>query len=104
MILWQTCYIKYRNALARIKSTPHKLTILPPNNPRRTGSPDSDCGGGDFDDTNYKLRGKEQARFKEMLEDLLSAVPDALTDDFAFEIVHKSTWHMNTILLFAEKE
>ena len=27
----------------------------------------------------------------------------SLTDDFAFEIVHKSTWHMNTILLFVEK-
>ena len=23
---------------------------------------------------------------------------------FAFEIIHKSTWHMNTILLFVEKE
>ena len=33
-----------------------------------------------------------------------SALVDFLTDDFAFEIVHKSTWHMNTILLFAEKE
>ena len=26
------------------------------------------------------------------------------TDDFPFEIVHKSTWHMNTILLFVEKK
>ena len=42
------------------------------NNPRRTESPDSDCGGC-FDDTNYKLRGKGRARFKEMLEDILSA-------------------------------
>ena len=33
-----------------------------------------------------------------------SALVDFLVDDFAFEIVHKSTWHMNTILLFAEKE
>ena len=33
-----------------------------------------------------------------------NALVDFLTDDFAFEIVHKSTWHMNTILLFAEKE
>ena len=33
-----------------------------------------------------------------------TAIVDFLTDDFAFEIVHKSTWHMNTILLFAEKE
>jgi hypothetical protein len=29
---------------------------------------------------------------------------DFLTDDFAFEIVHKLTWHINTILLFVEKE
>ena len=33
-----------------------------------------------------------------------SALVNFLTDDFAFEIVHKSTWHMNTILLLAEKE
>ena len=32
-----------------------------------------------------------------------SALVDFLTDDFAFEIVHKSTWHMNTILIFIEK-
>ena len=33
-----------------------------------------------------------------------SALVDFLVGDFAFEIVHKSTWHLNTILLFAEKE
>ena len=33
-----------------------------------------------------------------------TALVDFLTGDFAFEIVHKSTWHMNTILLFVEKE
>jgi hypothetical protein len=33
-----------------------------------------------------------------------SALVDFLTDDFAFEIVDKSTWHMNTILLFVEKK
>ena len=33
-----------------------------------------------------------------------TALVDFLTDDFAFEIVHKSTWHMNTILLFIEKQ
>ena len=33
-----------------------------------------------------------------------SALAEFLVDDFAFEIVHKSTWHMNTILLFTEKE
>ncbi len=33
-----------------------------------------------------------------------SALVEFLTDDFAFEIVHKSTWHLNTILLFVEKE
>ena len=55
------------------------------NNPLRTESPDSDCGGY-FDDTHYKLRGKERARFKEMLEDLLSAVPDTLTVDEVVEL------------------
>ena len=33
-----------------------------------------------------------------------SALVEFLVGDFAFEIVHKSTWHMNTILLFAEKK
>ena len=33
-----------------------------------------------------------------------SALVEFLIGDFAFEIVHKSTWHMNTILLFVEKE
>ena len=33
-----------------------------------------------------------------------SALVEFLVDDFAFEIVHKSTWHLNTILLFTEKE
>ena len=33
-----------------------------------------------------------------------SALVEFLVGDFAFEIVHKSTWHMNTILLFTEKE
>jgi hypothetical protein len=33
-----------------------------------------------------------------------TAPVDFLADAFAFEIVHKSTWHMNTILLFVEKE
>ena len=29
-----------------------------------------------------------------------SALVEFLVDDFAFEIVHKSTWHLNTILMF----
>ena len=33
-----------------------------------------------------------------------TALVDFLTDDLVFEIVHKSTWHINTILLFVEKE
>ena len=33
-----------------------------------------------------------------------SALVEFLVDDFACEIVHKSTWHMNTILQFAENE
>ena len=34
------------------------FNIKKTNNPRRTESPDSDCGGY-FDDTNYKLRSKK---------------------------------------------
>ena len=33
-----------------------------------------------------------------------SALVEFLVTDFACEIVHKSTWHMNMILLFTEKE
>jgi hypothetical protein len=32
-----------------------------------------------------------------------TALVDFLVDDFAFEIVHKSTWHINTILTFTKK-
>ena len=32
-----------------------------------------------------------------------SALAEFLVTDFAFEIIHKSTWHMNTILQFMEK-
>ena len=32
-----------------------------------------------------------------------SALVEFLVGDFAFEIVHKSTWHLNTILQFAEE-
>ena len=70
------------------------------NNPRRTEAPDSDCGGY-FDDTNYKLRGKERARFKEMLEDLLSAVPDTLTVD---EVVALTGYHRRTILRYVQRK
>lgn len=70
------------------------------NNPRRTESPDSDCGGY-FDDTNYKLRGKERARFKEMLEDLLSAVPDTLTVD---DVAELTGYHRRTILRYVQKK
>ena len=70
------------------------------NNPRRTESPGSDCGGY-FDDTNYKLRGKERARFKEMLEDLLSAVPDTLTVD---EVAELTGYHRRTILRYVQRK
>ena len=70
------------------------------NNPRRTESPDSDCGGY-FDDTNYKLRGKERARFKEMLRDLLSAVPDTLTVD---EVAELTGYNRKTILRYAQRK
>ena len=70
------------------------------NNPRRTESHDSDCGGY-FDDTNYKLRGKERARFKEMLEDLLSAVPDTLTVD---EVAELTGYHRRTILRYVQRK
>ena len=70
------------------------------NNPRRTESPDSDCGGY-FDDTNYKLRGKERARFKEMLKNLLSAVPDTLTVD---EVAELTGYHRRTILRYVQRK
>ena len=70
------------------------------NNPRRTESQGSDCGGY-FDDTNYKLRGKERARFKEMLEDLLSAVPDTLTVD---EVVTLTGYSRSTVLRYVRKK
>ena len=70
------------------------------NNPRRTESPDSGCGGY-FDDTNYKLRGKERARFKEMLEDLLSAVPDTLTVD---EVAELTGYHRRTVLRYVQRK
>ena len=70
------------------------------NNPRRTESPDSDCGGY-FDDTNYKLRGKERTRFKEMLENLLSAVPDTLTVD---EVAELTGYHRRTIFRYVQRK
>ena len=70
------------------------------NNPRRTESPGSDCGGY-FDDTNYKLRGKERARFKKMLEDLLSAVPDTLTVN---EVAELTGYHRRTILRYVQRK
>jgi len=70
------------------------------NNPRRTESPGSDCGGY-FDDTNYKLRGKERARFKEMLEDLLSTVPDTLPVD---EVAELTGYHRRTILRYVQRK
>ena len=33
-----------------------------------------------------------------------TALVEFIISDAAFEIVHKSTWHMNTILLFVEKK
>ena len=70
------------------------------NNPRRTESQGSDCGGY-FDDTNYKLRGKERTRFKEMLEDILSAVPDTLTVDEVAELIG---YNRTTILRYTRKK
>ena len=90
------------------KSTREKRSEIPvgifnakkTNNPRRTESSDSDCGGY-FDDTHYKLRGKERARFKEMLEDLLSAVPDTLTVD---EVVTLTGYSRKTILRYVQRK
>ena len=70
------------------------------NNPRRTESPDSDCGGY-FDDTNDKLRGNERARFKEMLEDLFSAVPDTLTVDEVAELIG---YHRRAVLRYVQRK
>ena len=70
------------------------------NNPRRTESQGSDCGGY-FNDTHYKLRGKERARFKKMLEDLLSAVPDTLTVD---EVAELTGYHRRTVLRYVQRK
>ena len=70
------------------------------NNPLRTESPDSDCGGY-FDYTHYKLRGKARARFKKMLEDLLSAVPDTLTVDGVAEL---TGYHRRTVLRYVQRK
>ena len=70
------------------------------NNPRRTESQGSDCGGY-FDDTQHKLRGKERARFKEMLENLLSAVPDTLTVD---DVAELTGYHRRTILRYVQRK
>ena len=70
------------------------------NNPRRTESHGSDCGGY-FDDTYYKLRGKERAKFKKMLEDLLSAVPDTLT---VGEVVELTGYSQITILRYVQRK
>ena len=101
--------IRKEDALAYIaKSEQEKRKEIPvgifnakkTNNPRRTESPDSDCGGY-FDDTHYKLRGKARARFKKMLEDLLSAVPDTLTVD---EVVALTGYSRTTILRYVRKK
>ena len=70
------------------------------NNPRRTESQGSDCGGY-FDDTHYKLRGKERARVKKMLEELLSAVPDTLTVD---EVAELTGYHRRTVLRYVQRK
>ena len=70
------------------------------NNPRRTESQGSDCGGY-FDDTNYKLRGKERAKFKKMLEDLISDVPDTLTVD---EVAELTGYHRRTVLRYVQRK
>ena len=70
------------------------------NNPRRTESQVSD-GGGYFDYTNCKLRGKERTRFKKMLEDLLSSVPDTLTVD---EVAELTGYHRRTILRYVQRK
>ena len=70
------------------------------NNPSRTESHDSVCGGY-FDDTHYKLRGKARARFKKMLEDLLSAVPDTLTVD---EVVTLTGYSQKTVLRYVQRK
>ena len=101
--------IRKEDALAYIARSEHeKRSEIPvgifnakkTNNPRRTESQGSDCGGY-FDDTHYKLRGKERARFKKMLEDLLSAVPDTLTVD---EVAELTGYHRRTVLRYVQRK
>ena len=76
-------------------STPKRqITLAEPSRLTRTV-------GGYFDDTNYKLRGKERARFKKMLEDLLSAVPDTLTVD---DVAELTGYHRRTILRYVQRK
>ena len=70
------------------------------NNPRRTESHGSNCGGY-FDDTHYKLRGRERAKFEKMLEELLSAVPDTLTVN---EVVKLTGYSRKTILRYVQRK
>ena len=102
-------FVRKEDVLAYIaKSEREKRSEIPvgifnakkTNNPRRTESPNSDCGGY-FDDTHYKLRGKERAKFKKMLEDLLSAVPDTLTVD---EVAELTGYHRRTILRYVQRK
>ena len=101
--------IRKEDALAYIARSEHEKRKEIPigifnakktNNPRRTESSVSDCGGY-FDDTHYTLRGKERARFKEMLEDFLSAVPDTLTVD---EVAELTGYHRRTVLRYVQRK
>ena len=51
--------------------------------------------------THHMPRGKERARFKEMLENLLSAVPDTLTVD---EVAELTGYHRRTILRYVQRK
>jgi excisionase family DNA binding protein len=48
-----------------------------------------------------KIRGKERAKFKEMLDDLLSTVPDTLTVD---EVAELTGYHRRTILRYVQRK
>ena len=93
-------YLQKKRAERRKKIPAGIFNAKKTNNPRRTESKASECGGY-FDDTHYKLRGKGRAKFKETLEDLLSAVPDTLTVDGVAEL---TGYNRTTILRYVRKK
>ncbi|MBE6576902.1 MAG: helix-turn-helix domain-containing protein [Ruminococcaceae bacterium] len=70
------------------------------NTPHSSEPQDPDYGGC-FDYTNLKLRGKERAMFKQMLEEQLQDISDILTID---EVASLMGYNTKTILRYVQKQ